>query len=150
MRGQDGADLRLQRWRFRGYSVVALITGKDRMYRSFDDRVLGGVCGGLAALLPPSAWWFRAAFIVLSVVTLGAAALLYLGLWITIPQASPARRVRGGAGLLLLTIVLAALTFGGWLVWAGGGLRGPTGIDLYWPALLVGLALLFFLRQVRA
>lgn len=119
------------------------------MYRSFDDRVLGGVCGGLAALLPVSAWWFRMAFVLLAPLTLGAAALLYLGLWMMVPQASPARRRRGGAGMLLLTIVLAALTFGGWLVWAGGGLRGPTGVDLYWPGLLLGVALIFFLRQVR-
>jgi phage shock protein PspC (stress-responsive transcriptional regulator) len=119
------------------------------MYRSFDDRVLGGVCGGLAALLPLSAWWFRVAFALLAPLTLGAAALLYVALWLAVPQASPARRRRGGAGLLLLAIVLAALTFGGWLVWIGGDLRGPTGIDLYWPGMLLGVALIFFVRQVR-
>lgn len=119
------------------------------MYRSFDDRVLGGVCGGLGALLRISAWWFRAAFIALTPLTLGAAALLYLALWMLVPQASPARRPRGGAGRLLLATALAALTFGGWAAWAGGGLRGPAGVDLYWPALLLGVALIFFLRQVR-
>lgn len=120
------------------------------MYRSFDDRVLGGLCGGLAALLRINAWWLRAVFAVLTPLTLGAAALLYLALWMLVPQASPVRRRRGGAGLLLLTLVLAALTLGGWVAWAGGGLRGPAGLDLYWPALLVGLALIFFVRQVRS
>ncbi len=119
------------------------------MYRSFDNRVLGGICGGLAALLPVNAWWFRAAFALLTPLTLGAAALLYLALWLAVPQVSLARRRRGGAGRLLLAIALTALTFGGWLVWAGGGLRGPAGVDLYWPALLLGVALIFFLRQVR-
>jgi phage shock protein PspC (stress-responsive transcriptional regulator) len=42
------------------------------MYRSFTDRVFGGVCGGLAAILPINAWVFRAAFIVLSIMTVGA------------------------------------------------------------------------------
>jgi phage shock protein PspC (stress-responsive transcriptional regulator) len=119
------------------------------MYRSFTDRVLGGVCGGLGSLLPISAWSFRIAFVLLSIVTLGAFALLYLTLWMLIPQQSLIGRQRGGAGLLLLTVVLIVATAVGWLIWAGGGLRGPSGEHLYWAGLLLLTAAVFFLRQLR-
>lgn len=119
------------------------------MYRSFSDRVLGGVCGGLASVLPLNAWWFRALFIVLAVITTGAFAALYLLLWWIIPQESPLTRSRGGAWRLLLTIVLALLVGAGWLAQNLGDLRGPTGINLYWPGLLVALGAVFFLRQLR-
>src|ERR1041384_5468885 len=65
------------------------------MYRSFTDRVLGGVCGGLAAVFPINAWVFRAAFMVLSIVTSGAFAALYILLWWFVPQESLVGR-RGG------------------------------------------------------
>lgn len=119
------------------------------MYRNFTDRVLGGVCGGLGALLPLSAWWFRAAFVILSIVTLGAFALLYVALWMLVPQQSLARRQRGGSGVFLLTIVLVLATGAGWLIWTGGGLRGPGGGQVYWAGMLTLVAGVFFLRQLR-
>lgn len=119
------------------------------MYRSFTDRVLGGVCGGLGTLLPIGAWGFRIAFVLLSVLTLGAFALLYLILWMLIPQQTLIGRQRSGAGLLLLTLLLIALVGAGWVVWAGGGLRGPHGEPVYWAGLLLLTAAVFFLRQLR-
>lgn len=119
------------------------------MYRSFTDRVFAGICGGLAARVPVNAWWFRAAFIILTPLTLGAVAVLYLILWLIIPQALPTQARRGGASSLLLALVLAILTLGGFVLWMGGGLRAPTGADLYWPGLLVALSAVFFLRQLR-
>mgnify|MGYP006288329857 CR=1 FL=1 len=82
------------------------------MYRSFSDRVLAGVCGGLAAPLPENAWIIRIIFGVLAVVTLGAFAVLYAMLWLAIPQDTPNReRQRGGlwygVALLLIGLVLA-------------------------------------------
>lgn len=119
------------------------------MYRSFTDRVLGGVCGGLGAILPISPWGFRVVFLVLSVVTLGAFVLLYLSLWMLIPQQTFLTRQRGGAGLLLVTFVLTLGVSVGWLVWAGGGLRGPGDEPVYWAGLLLMTAGIFFLRQLR-
>ncbi|HLV35882.1 MAG TPA: PspC domain-containing protein [Spirillospora sp.] len=119
------------------------------MYRSFTDRVLGGVCGGLGAVLPASSWTIRAIFLVLSLVTTGAFALLYLTLWLLIPQQTLLNRQRGGAGLLLLTLLLAIATVAGWVVWVSGGLRGPTGEPLYWAGMFLLVAAVFFLRQVR-
>jgi hypothetical protein len=49
----------------------------------------------------------------------------------------------------LLSIVLALATGAGWLIWAGGGLRGPAGGQVYWAAMLTLVAGVFFLRQLR-
>src|SRR5690349_179223 len=120
------------------------------MYRSFTDRIFGGVCGGLAAIIPLNVWWFRAVFVLLSLVTLGAFAAFYLLLWLIIPQESPAVRQRGGSGRLLLVIILFIFTLLGWVASITGNLQGPTGQNLYAPILVVILAIAFFLRQVRA
>lgn len=120
------------------------------MFRSFTDRVFGGVCGGLGAVLHLNAWWFRAAFILLTLLTNGAFALLYLMLWWALPQESLVGRRRGGAGRLLLVIILVAATGAGWALATTGGLRSSTGQDLFWPGLILAASIIFFLRQVRA
>ncbi len=117
------------------------------MYRSFTDRVFGGVCGGLGALLPVNAWVFRALFAGLALVTTGAFAALYLMLWWALPQESLAVRRRGGASALLLIVLLTTATTAGWLLHLAGSLRGPDDQPLFWPALLVALAVVFCLRQ---
>ena len=119
------------------------------MYRSFTNRVFGGVCGGLGALLPLNAWWFRTFFVILSILTVGAFALLYLTLWMLVPQQTPVGRQRGGSGLFLLVILLVIATLAGWGAWLNGGLRGPTGEPLYLLALLLLVSIVFFLRQLR-
>lgn len=113
------------------------------MIRSFTDRVVAGICGGLGDLLPLGAWFFRALFVLLSVVTLGAFALLYVGLWWLIPQDTPAAPVRRSPLVLLLTLLLMIGTLIGWGAWFFGDFA------LFWPGLLLGLALVFFLRQLR-
>lgn len=117
------------------------------MYRSFTDRVFGGVCGGLGALLPVNAWVFRVLFAGLALVTTGAFAALYLMLWWALPAESLAARRRGGAGGLLLVILLTAATAAAWWLHVSGGLRGPSGQPLFWPGLLTALAVIFCLRQ---
>lgn len=119
------------------------------MYRSFTDRVLGGVCGGLGSLFPVRAWWFRAAFLLLAVLTTGAFAALYVLLWWLLPAESLVTGRRGGAGWLLLTLLLAAGTLAAWVVSLNDGLRGPSGQALFWPGMLLALSVVFFLRQVR-
>jgi len=57
-----------------------------RLYRSEDDRVLGGVCGGLAEIydLDPSLVRIVTLLLVLS----GVTPILYLAAWIIIPPES--------------------------------------------------------------
>ncbi len=120
------------------------------MYRSFSDRVFGGVCGGLAAALHANSWIVRALFVVLTLASLGAFAVVYLLLWWTVPQDFPrqSRRQRGAA--LPLVILLLILAVAAWVGRDMGYLRGPTGMDLFWPGAALLLGLVFFLRQVRA
>lgn len=58
-----------------------------RLRRSRTDRMLGGVCGGLAADLGADAALLRIAVLVLTLVTGGAAALVYLAAWLIAPAA---------------------------------------------------------------
>ncbi len=57
-----------------------------RIYRDPDNRVLGGVCGGLGAYFNVDPVIFRILFVV-TVFLGGAGILLYLILWIVIPEA---------------------------------------------------------------
>ncbi|MDX2141550.1 MAG: PspC domain-containing protein [Chloroflexota bacterium] len=119
------------------------------MLRSFTDRVLGGVCGGIAAAVRVNTWIVRAAFVALAIASLGAFAALYLILWWVMPQESLYARKRGGLPFPLL-LVFIALTVALWLGRDAAWLRAPGGESLYLPLLALVLALVFFLRQVRA
>jgi phage shock protein PspC (stress-responsive transcriptional regulator) len=119
------------------------------MFRSYTDRVLGGVCGGLAASLRVNSWLVRGVFVALTLASLGAFAALYLILWWITPQETLTGRRRGGLALpvlLLLIAVTVALWIGRDMEW----LRAPGGESLYLPVVALVLGLVFFLRQVRA
>ena len=55
------------------------------LYRSKSDRMIAGVCGGLAKRFNISSTWVRLAFVFI-VLLGGAGFLLYLILWIIIPE----------------------------------------------------------------
>ena len=57
-----------------------------RLYRSEDDRILGGVCGGLAEIydFDPSIVRLAALLLILS----GVTPVLYLAAWLVIPPKS--------------------------------------------------------------
>jgi len=118
------------------------------MSRSFSDRVLGGVCGGLAAALHVNVWWIRWLFVLLTVISLGAFAALYLLLWWIVPQESPTQRRRGVP--LILVIILIILTAVAWIGRELGQLNTASGVSLFWPGALLILSAVFFLRQLRA
>ena len=117
------------------------------MNRSFSDRVLGGVCGGMGASLRINAWWLRTAFVLMSIASLGVFAALYLGLWWIFPQESPATR-RGGGGLsLLLGIITIVVMVGAWIAHLSGSLSGPDGQALLLPIIGVTLSVILLIRQ---
>jgi phage shock protein PspC (stress-responsive transcriptional regulator) len=120
------------------------------MYRSFSDRVFGGVCGGLAAALRANSWIVRALFVILALVSLGAFAVVYVLLWWTVPQDFPrqSRRQRGAATPLVILLII--LVIAAWIGGVTGYLNGPTGVNLFWPGAALVLGVVFFLRQVRA
>ncbi len=60
-------------------------SGKRRIYRDPDDRMLGGVCSGLAAYTNMDPVIIRLIFVVL--LFMGVGVLAYLILWIVVPEA---------------------------------------------------------------
>ena len=59
----------------------------DRLYRSEDDKVLGGVCGGLAEKYELDPSLVRLATLVI-VLTAGIGLPLYLAAWLVVPPES--------------------------------------------------------------
>ena len=61
-------------------------TTKKMLRRSRRDRVVAGVCGGLADFFGISTFWFRLAFLI-ALIPGGLPGLLpYIVLWVGIPQ----------------------------------------------------------------
>ncbi len=58
----------------------------NKLHRSDSDRMLGGVCGGLAETFGGSPWLYRAAFIIGTLATQGILAIVYLLLWAFLPK----------------------------------------------------------------
>jgi phage shock protein PspC (stress-responsive transcriptional regulator) len=54
--------------------------------RSRTDRLLGGVCGGLAAALGADAALLRVLLVALTLITGGAAAIVYIAAWALAPE----------------------------------------------------------------
>lgn len=68
-------------------SIVMEAKRKRRLYRDPDHRVIGGVCGGLAAYFNMDPVILRIIFVVLFFATSGTGLLAYLILWIAVPKA---------------------------------------------------------------
>ncbi|MEQ8678034.1 MAG: PspC domain-containing protein [Aggregatilineales bacterium] len=119
------------------------------MNRSFSDRVLGGVCGGLGSSWRVNPWWLRLIFVAFSFASLGVGVLLYLGLWWALPQESLIVNQRGGVFALLMLIVLLIVIFGAWIIQITGNLTAPNGQALLYPIALMTISIVFLLRTVR-
>lgn len=59
-----------------------------KLYRDIDQKYIAGVCGGLEHYLGIDALWVRIIFILLTVFTSGFWILLYILLWILVPEAT--------------------------------------------------------------
>ena len=58
-----------------------------RLYRDEDERVIAGVCSGLSHYLNIDVAWIRILFVALTILT-GTGLLIYIVLWIAIPEAT--------------------------------------------------------------
>jgi phage shock protein PspC (stress-responsive transcriptional regulator) len=106
-----------------------------RLLRSRDDRVLGGVAGGLGRYFNVDPVFFRIAFVALALVG-GLGVFLYLAVLLFVPSEDAAggdppgrSRALTIAGAVVLVILGAAILFdGGW--WFGGFFFGPLALFL--------------------
>ena len=57
-----------------------------RLYRSDSDKMIGGVCGGIAEYFTLDPTLVRLGYIVLSVFTIFSGVLAYFVLWIVVPR----------------------------------------------------------------
>lgn len=60
--------------------------GRRRVFRDPDDKVLGGVCGGIANYFDMDPLWLRLSLVFFTIFG-GAGILVYIILWIVIPEA---------------------------------------------------------------
>jgi phage shock protein PspC (stress-responsive transcriptional regulator) len=67
-------------------TATTTTSAKKRIFRNPDDKMLGGVCSGVAAYVDTDPIWFRLAFAV-CFFCFGFGFLLYIILWILIPEA---------------------------------------------------------------
>ncbi len=127
-----------------------------RAARSSNDRLLGGVCAGLADHLAVPVLWVRVAFLVATTLG-GLGAMVYAGLWMVLPtdarfvddapglaaatrqgrRPRPFRRFQDAGQLVALSaigigvLVLVGGVFGqGWLVWPL--IIGAAGLAMLW------------------
>lgn len=111
--------------------------------RSRSDRMVAGVCGGLAEYLGLDSVWVRLAFVVLTIVSGGAALLGYVVAWIVIPEgdgvgAPPEKRPGGSivVGALLVMVGVGALVD-----------RLVPWLDrIFWPIAIIALGVALILR----
>ncbi|MCA9882013.1 MAG: PspC domain-containing protein [Anaerolineae bacterium] len=117
------------------------------MVRRFSNRLFGGVCAGLASISPFSPAVWRWLFVILTLLTSGAAALAYMLLWWLLPLENPLEDNRSNpAGIFAIALALAIII--GWFV--RDSLAEALGADLYWPLAAMALALAFLFRQFRS
>ncbi len=58
-----------------------------RLYRSRNQRMIAGVCGGLADYFNLDPTWIRLIFVLLALLSLGTLVLVYVIFWIIVPLA---------------------------------------------------------------
>jgi phage shock protein PspC (stress-responsive transcriptional regulator) len=120
------------------------------LYRHPQDRLIGGVCGGLGDLTGMDANLVRILWVVATLATGGGGILAYLALWMLLPvgtvdegQMRPPAFALNGLNMGRTAIVLIAigglwfLANVGALPWLWGGFWRMMSI-VFWPALLIG------------
>ena len=137
-----------------------------RLTRSNSDKVIAGVCGGLAAYLDIDSTLVRLAFAILLFAS-GIGLPIYVILWIIMPEAdsqsqsdaeviqknlgemgdtvySGVSRIGKPATVGILLILLGAyflLNQLGWLNWISGA--------VFWPLVIIGIGVFLLIRRSR-
>jgi phage shock protein C len=129
--------------------MSANIGGERRLHKSARDKVVAGVCGGLAEYFGIDPAIVRLAFVIAALAG-GASVAVYIVLAIVLTDGSPddaaAPRTANGAtvvGALMAGIGVLLLAANlGWLGWMGWVDRA-----LFWPVVLILLGAALILRR---
>lgn len=111
-----------------------------RLRRSPDDKVFGGVCGGLGEYFGIDPVWFRVAFVALVFAGAGGGLILYIIAMIAIPEReegeppAPSTKLSGTQGTVIVGAVLIAIGAIALL-----NLAIPWIENLFWPGVLIAL-----------
>jgi phage shock protein C len=141
---------------------------KPRLERSTTNRVIGGVCGGIAEYLAVDATLVRVAFVFTAFITAGLFVLAYIVLLVLMPQpgqpapftsapaapatiapvdpavhAAEAERRRMAFGYILIAIGVAFLL-------SNAGVFRFVQWQFLWPLVLIGIGVLFLVQRVRS
>lgn len=114
-----------------------------RLRRSADDKMIAGVCGGLASYFNTDPVWFRLGFVLVTLAG-GAGILIYIVAWLVIPEGSPGDDLSGpgsslgekgplvaGVALVAIGVVLLINALVPWLdrvVWPLAVIAGGLGL----------------------
>ncbi len=124
---------------------------KRTLYRSPTDKMVGGVCGGLADFFGWDATLIRLFWVVMTLATGGGGFLAYVALWVLLPVGSVAGGQQAPAAIALSerNLIRGAYVLIGlgivWLLANIGVLGGLWGAlwslvnVFFWPALLIGI-----------
>ena len=126
----------------------------NRLRRSRSDRMIGGVCGGLARALRIDSSLVRLFFVLLAFGD-GVGVLLYLLLWVLVPEgeAGEMEVLEGGSNQRRAwwIVGVALIVFGVISLLDNLNLPGLGWLDfdVLWPLLLVAAGLALLLRRNR-
>jgi len=124
-----------------------LATASPRLYRSATDKVIAGVCGGLARYFNIDPALVRLTFAVFALIG-GASLLLYVVLWVAVPVGDGASLVatgqRGRETVATALIAVGAL----WLL-ANVGAFSFIDWRFAWPLVLILAGLALLVRRFR-
>jgi phage shock protein C len=123
---------------------------RPALRRSRRDRVIGGVCGGIARYLDVDPVLLRVAAVALAL-SGGVGVLAYVVAWVVLPEAEDGEPERAApvAGRHAVSIVVGAALIGlgvllllrEWLPWIGAG--------LFWPLVVVAVGALVLISARR-
>lgn len=84
---EEDAEEPKQESKSQSFSAPPPYFGRKGLYRDRDDRVFGGVCAGLGAYFDVDPLVFRIIAVVTTLLSVGAVPLIYIVLWIAMPEA---------------------------------------------------------------
>jgi len=72
-------------------NTISSVRGTRKLFRSTEDKILGGVLGGLGVYLGVDAIWLRLIFVLLAIASVGVpVGIIYFILWLVMPKAETA------------------------------------------------------------